>query len=71
MNPGHGTLCRNCRHFSASGWNEGHPNPCHRNRWVGTKHHAPALTADRRACHEFEAKPVKAKSSTKTEDISA
>ena len=53
MNPGQGTLCRGCRHFSFESWNAGHPNPCCRNRWIGTKHHAPALTADGKSCDEF------------------
>ena len=69
MNPGHGSLCRNCRHFSASGWHMGHANPCHRNRWIGTRHHTPALTTDGRACEGFEAKAVSGP--TKTEDLPA
>ena len=59
MNPGQGTLCRACRHFSASGWEMGHPNPCHRNRWVGTRHHSPPLTADGKQCDEFQVKQAK------------
>lgn len=71
MNPGHGSVCRTCRHFSASGWQMGHANPCCRNRWIGHVHHAPAIAADGQRCEEFEAKAVKAKSPMKTKDIPA
>ena len=72
MNPGLGSVCRNCRHFSFESWHAGHPNPCSRNRWIGVRHHAPALTDDGKQCDEFEAKPVKAKSPGKpAKDIPA
>ncbi len=64
MNPGHATLCRGCQHFSASGWNMGHANPCYRNRWVGTKHHSPALASDGRQCEDFQEQATPAKDSS-------
>ena len=59
MNPGQSQLCRTCCHFSFESWNAGHPNPCHRNRWIGQKHFTPALASDGRQCEDFQerAKP--------------
>jgi hypothetical protein len=55
MNPGQGTVCSGCRHFSAHAWHQGHVNPCRRNRWDGERHHSPALAADGKSCEDFEA----------------
>ena len=53
--PGQALLCRTCCHWSARAWLQGHPSPCSRVRWVGTKHKAPTLADGE--CTDYE--PVK------------
>jgi hypothetical protein len=53
MNPGQGSICRACLYFSATGWNEGHPNPCRLNAWRDEQHYSPAIAADGKACEDY------------------
>ncbi|MFH1266674.1 MAG: hypothetical protein ABIK89_13170 [Planctomycetota bacterium] len=57
-NPGQALLCRTCAHFAAEAWNNGHPSPCRRFRWVDQKHVSPIMvgTAEGVACSDFEEK---------------
>jgi len=54
MNPGHTPVCRCCAHFLVEAFDQGHVNPCRLNRWEETRHVAPELSADGRACDGFE-----------------
>ena len=58
MNPGQSSLCRECAHFSLAASDRGHPSPCRRFRWVGTRHVSPHLVDDGTTCDRFESLPT-------------
>ena len=55
---GQAMLCRSCQHFVPITANQGHPSPCQRNRWEGTKHKSPTLRDD--GCSDFVPVPLDA-----------
>ncbi|NQT13715.1 MAG: hypothetical protein HQ582_13260 [Planctomycetes bacterium] len=54
MNPGTGTICRDCDNLICEAFDQGHANPCKLNRWEGTRHLSPDLAESGRSCGGFE-----------------
>ena len=71
MNPGQAPLCRDCRNFHRTSWDQGHPNPCGLAGWTAAKHTAPGLSPDGQHCEGYDGPELVAADSGTPRQIAA